>query len=140
MGDESECTFAYQVTPREGYVFVVQTGYAASEPKVRSMQSDIESALRQARATRVVFDNRGTEAPAPWIRALMWSWLGSHSRLTRVALIQETDASRQRTMDRATRAWRGISMSWVDQLQIMAFLSERDAEAWICSEHVAKPA
>lgn len=140
MSDESECTFAYQVIPREGYVFVEQTGYAASESKVRRMQADIESALLVARSTRVVFDNRGTEAPAPWIRAMMWSWLGSHSRLSRVALIQESDASRQRSMDRATRAWRGISMSWVDQLQIMAFVSERDAEAWICSEHVAKPA
>lgn len=140
MNDASECTFAYQVESRDGYVFANQTGFAASEAKVCSMQADIESALCNGRLTRVVFDNRGTEAPAPWIRALMWSWLGSHSRLTRVALIQESDASRQRSMDRATRAWRGISMSWVDQLQIMAFLTEGDAAAWIRSEHVAKPA
>jgi|GEM_PF-1524139 len=138
--DESNCTLTYRVEAREGHIFVWQGGYPASEPKVKRLQHEIDVALRTARTTRLVFDNRDTQAPPPWVRATMWSWLGSHPALTRVALIQEDDASRRRSMDRATRAWRGISMSWIEQLQIMAFVSEDDAVAWVVSNHVAKPA
>ncbi|MCR9161024.1 MAG: hypothetical protein ACE37F_11355 [Nannocystaceae bacterium] len=140
MSQDSECTLTYEVIARAGYIFVPQAGYASCEAKVRRMQAEIEAALRSASSTKVVFDNRDTEAPAPWIRAMMWSWLGNHPDLTRVALIQGSDESRRRTQDRATRAWRGISMSWVGRIQIMAFLSEHDAGEWIRSGHLARPA
>lgn len=137
---EEECTFAFEVQTRHGYVFVSQSGYPASESKVLDMQEKIERAMAAAGLCGVVFDNRRTLTPPPWVRALMWSWLGSHDMLDRVALIQEDDASRKRSMDRATRAWNGISMSWTGRIQIMAFLEVADAEAWILSPVVARPA
>ncbi len=103
------------------------------------MQAEIECAMSASGVSAVVFDNRQTEAPPPWVRAMMWSWLGTNPALARVALIQEDDASRKRSMDRATRAWNGISMSWTGRIQIMAFLEERDAEAWVRSPAVTSP-
>lgn len=103
------------------------------------MQDEIELAMSAAGLSSVVFDNRKTEAPPPWLRAIMWSWMGNHLSLARVALIQQDDASRKRSMDRATRAWNGISMSWTGRIQIMAFLDERDAEAWVRSPAASPP-
>lgn len=134
------CTFTYEVHTRTGYVFVSQSGYAGSEAKVLAMQDDIERAMSAAGLSAIVFDNRKTEAPPPWLRAIMWSWMGSHLSLARVGLIQQDDASRKRSMNRATRAWNGISMSWTGRIQIMAFLEERDAEAWVRSPAEAPPA
>jgi hypothetical protein len=137
---EQTCTFAFEVQIRRGYVFVSQSGYPAAEGKVLDMQYEIERAMSDAGLGGVVFDNRKTETPPPWVRAVMWSWLGSQPMLARVALIQQDDASRQRSMDRATRAWNGISMSWTGRIQIMAFLELADAEAWILSTPLGFPA
>ncbi len=138
--DEEECTFAYQVVPRPGYVFVMQSGCPKSEDKVRRMQSEIDAALRAGRATRVMFDNRDTQAPPPWLQAVTWSWIGNHPYLTRVALIEEDEDRRRRTLERATRAWRGISMSWVGHVEIMAFTAEAEADAWVGEGPVAQGA
>lgn len=129
----SDDTFEFRVEGRDGYVFVYQRGRADDEGVIRQMQQEIEDALEARACCAVVFDNRDTQTPDEWVRAMVWSWLGRHTVIRRAALIQASADSQRRSNDRATRAWRGISMSWINSVQIMAFVSLFDAERWAVS-------
>lgn len=128
-----EEAFDFRVERRDGYVFVYQRGRADNEGVIRRMQREIEDALTAGQCCAVVFDNRDTQTPDEWVRAMVWSWLGRHRVIRRAALVQASTDSQKRSNDRATRAWRGISMSWINSVQIMAFVSEDDAARWAVS-------
>lgn len=140
IDDELQCSFAYQVVARDCYVLVMQSGRPSSEAKVHQFKDDIEAALRRVKTTRVVFDERDKQPSPPWVDAMIWSWLAAHARLERAAFLHNTHAQVHRTMSRATRRWRGIPMSWMDHVEIMAFLTEQDAVNWVCAEPIAQPA
>ena len=88
----------------------------------------------------MVFDERDKQPSPPWVDAMIWSWLAAHARLERAAFIHNTQGQVHRTMARATQGWRGISMSWTDHVEIMAFVSEQDAVDWVGAEPIALPA
>ena len=114
--------FRHTVSVREGYVFVWQSGLASLAEPLQQLQRDIELALAQAGTGNVLFDNRETDPPDEWVRAMMWTWLSSTSSIRRVAMVQGS----VRAQRRANRT------AELNRVLVQAFLDFDDAVRWLC--------
>jgi hypothetical protein len=111
--------FAYRVEIRDGYVFVWQGGMVENEAQLRVMQEEIAGALSRAGTRVAMFDNRDTEKPDEWLRAMMWTWLLEH--LSRAALLQSVERNKRRAERRGQE----------NRISLRAFGDEDEAEAWL---------
>lgn len=80
----------FDISPREGYIWVVQRGRLDCIPSARGLHEQVEAALRKTRCRRAVFDNRLTQAPPPNVRDVMFDW-ASGASFERVALLLESE-------------------------------------------------
>jgi hypothetical protein len=87
----------------------------------KQMQADIEAAMRKAKVTKAIFDNRETERPDEMVRAVMWTWITDCAVLERLALVLGTERNARRARETADRN-RAVSS---------AFASEEEAIAWL---------
>lgn len=104
---------------RDGYVLVAMFGRLESVEAVHKEQRAIERACVARADRRMLFDNRGTEAPDEAIRRAMFDWAAA--RFDRVALLLESEIGAVRT-----------NMSALSQrASLRAFHDEADAIRWL---------
>ncbi len=120
----SVAPFRYTVAVRSGYVFVWQSGLATVAEELRQLQREVEAALAEAGTRNVLFDNRETQAPDEWIRAMMWTWLSSTPLIRRVAMVQGT----VRAQRRANRT------AELNRVLVQAFMDYDEAVGWLCRD------
>jgi hypothetical protein len=103
---------------REGYVRVAMFGRLETVEQARREQRAVEAACAQRGDRRVLFDNRGTEAPDEAVRRAMFEWA---ARFERAALLIESEIGAVAT-----------NMSALSQrASVRAFHDERAALTWL---------
>ena len=120
MNDDAPL-FRYSVELRDGYVFVEQSGKARELGEVEAMQEAIDMALAVGETRLLMFYNRATLAPDPWIRASMWTWLSSRARVHRVAMLNKVAKIQRRVRQSGER-----NRVWVE-----VFDNAAEASRWL---------
>lgn len=104
---------------QEGYVLVAMFGRLESLEAATKEQKTIERACVPRADRRMLFDNRGTDAPDEAIRRAMFDWAAA--RFDRVALLLDSEIAAVRT-----------NMSALSQrASLRAFHDEADAIRWL---------